>query len=113
MMFGEFLEFVHKYDAGTLHSDMVYKNYDLLHTATEGRLKKALDLCGFTEGELSVALSECHTRVKERGHQALGRTEVRRLLLEWYVWRRINVGEYKQWKYRKMDNLSISQTVSQ
>jgi hypothetical protein len=101
MTFGEFLEFVQRYENGSLWDDHAYKNYDLLHMSSDKRMQKALAMCGFTEGELSVSLSECHTRVKERGHGALGRTEVRRLLLEWYVWRKITRGEYRTWKYRK------------
>jgi hypothetical protein len=100
MRFGDFLEFVQQYENGSLFVDHAYKNYDLLWKATDMRLRKALAEVGFTAGETSIALAECATRVRERGYAALSNMEVRRCLLEWFVWRRINAGEYRTWKYR-------------
>jgi hypothetical protein len=98
--FGEFLEYVELYDSGRLWKDMTYKNYDLLWKATDAKLRKALADAGFHADELSVALAECATRVRERGFE-LGVSVVRRLLGEWYVWRRLESGEYKKWKYKR------------
>jgi hypothetical protein len=97
--FGEFLTYVDKYVAGTLFSDMAYKNYDLLWKATDRRLRVSLALCGFRGNELSLALAECATRVRERGY-CLPVGIVRQCLLEWHVWRKLNSGEYRKWKYR-------------
>lgn len=98
--FGEFLYYVELYDSGRLWSDMTYKNYDLSWKATDAKVRSALADCGFTAEELSVALAECATRIRERGFH-LGEGVVRRLLGEWYVWRRISSGEFRKWKYRR------------
>jgi hypothetical protein len=100
MKFGEFLEYVEKFDSGRLWKDVTYRNYDLLWQASTNRLRRALALCGFEHDELSVSLAECATRVCERGHCSLSLADVRQCLLEWYVWRGIERREYKSWKYR-------------
>lgn len=100
MSFGSFLEYVEKYDSGKLWFDHTYKNYDLLWQGYDARLRKALRLCDFRHSELSVSLTECARRVCERGYCALSQVEVRQCLLEWYVWRKIEGGEYRKWKYR-------------
>jgi hypothetical protein len=101
MSFGSFLEYVELYDSGKLWRNMTYKNYDLLWQAGDRRLRRALASVGFAHDELSVSLAECATRVCERGYCALSEQDVRRCLLEWYVWRKLEGGEYRQWKYRK------------
>jgi hypothetical protein len=101
MSFGQFLEYVELFDSGRLWKDMTYKNYDLLWQATDRRLRNALALVGFAHDELSVSLAECATRVCERGYCALSTADVRRCLLEWYVWHKLEGGEYRKWKYRK------------
>lgn len=99
-LFGEFLEYVQLHDSGALWQDQAYKWYDLLYRASNKRLQRALSSCGFTNTELSVSLAECATRVRERGYQSLSMATLQQCLLEWYVWRRLNKGEYKTWKYR-------------
>lgn len=103
MMFGEFLEYVEKFDSGRLWKDVTYRNYDLLWHATDKRLRRALAMCGFRHDEISVSLAECATRVCERGYCALSTADVRQCLLEWAVWRGIERGEYRKWKYRVSD----------
>lgn len=100
MKFGKFLEYVRLYDSGKLWEDHAYKNYDLLHTSGMYRLRRALRECGFDADEISVALAECHTRVRERGFAAISQTVLSILLMEWFVWWRVNEGVYKKWKYR-------------
>jgi hypothetical protein len=100
MSFGSFLDYVEKFDSGKLWRDLTYKNYDLLWQATDKRLRLALRLVGFQHDEVSVSLAECATRVCERGHCSLSVADVRRCLLEWYVWGKLESGEYKTWKYR-------------
>jgi hypothetical protein len=98
--FGEFLEYVEKYDSGKLWKDITYKSYDLLWQASDARLRRALKLVGFDHDELSVSLAECVTRVCERGYCGLSNAAIRQCLLEWYVWRGLERREYKSWKYR-------------
>jgi hypothetical protein len=98
--FGAFLEYVEKYDSGKLWADHTYKNYDLLWQASDARLRRALGLCGFRYDELSMSLAECVTRVCERGYCGLSNTVIEQCLLEWYVWRKLEGGEYRRWKYR-------------
>jgi hypothetical protein len=100
MSFGSFLEYVEKFDSGKLWRDLTYKNYDLLWQATDKRLRLALRLVGFQHDEVSVSLTECATRVCERGYCALSLEDIRICLWEWYVWRKLESGEYKTWKYR-------------
>jgi hypothetical protein len=110
--FGEFLYYVELYDSGRLWKDMTYKNYDLLWRHTDAKLRKALADCGFTADELSVALAECATRIRERGFH-LGEGVIRRLLGEWYVWRRLESGEYRKWKYRSSDAAKRTSVAAQ
>lgn len=107
--FGEFLHYVELYDSGRLWRDMTFKNYDLLWQASDTRLRKALVDCGFTADELEIGLAECATRIRERGHAALSNTTVRHLLMEWYVWRRLESGEYRKWKYHDQSTHTDSQ----
>jgi hypothetical protein len=99
-LFGQFIEYVHLYDSGKLWRDQTYKWYELLWRASNQRLRSALAECGFRHDELSTSLAECATRVRERGYETLSMATLQQCLLEWYVWRRINEGEYKTWKYR-------------
>lgn len=96
--FGGFIEYLELYESGRLWRDHTYRNYDLLWLGGSGRLRRALADCGFHGSELSVSLAECVTRVRERGYELSGAT-VQQCLLEWYVWRRIESGEYKKWKW--------------
>lgn len=106
--FGEFLAYVEMYDSGRLWKDMTFKNYDLLWKASNNRLLRALADCGYTADEPTVGLAECATRIRERGFH-LGDSVVHKLLLEWYVWRRLESGEYIKWKYR--NSLGTSATA--
>lgn len=99
-LYGEFLEYVELHASGMAWQDQTHKWYDLLWQATNKRLKRALRDCGFTHDELSTSLAECATRTRERGY-ALPEATLQQYLLEWYVWRRLNAGEYRTWKYRK------------
>jgi hypothetical protein len=99
--FGEFLEYIELHDSGKLWKDQAYKNYDLLYGASNKRLRSALVECGFTQSELSMSLADCMARLRERGFAAVSDATLQHCLLEWYVWRRINTGDYRRWKLRE------------
>jgi hypothetical protein len=98
--FASFLEFLALAGSGDLQRDAAYKWYDLLWKASDRRLRRALADCGIRHAELSIALAELATRIRERGYEPVEAT-LRQYLLEWYVWRRINAGECRAWKYRR------------
>lgn len=98
-MFAQFLEYCGKYADGSIRADHAYKWYDLLYGASNRRVKLALAECGFKSNELIFSLGECAARVRERGY-SLDEGTLQQYLLEWYVWRRINAGEYRKWKKR-------------
>lgn len=100
MNFASFLSFVQLYASGKLGDEQTYKHYDLLWRANDRRLRRALRECGFTYRELYLSVAECAARIRDRGLH-FDESAVRRLLLEWYVWRGLKTGEYRKWKYRE------------
>jgi hypothetical protein len=99
-MFAKFLEYLNLHDTGAIWQDQTYKWYDLLYTANNRRLRRALSECGFRGGELSILLADFTARVRERGYETMSDAMLQQCLLEWYVWHRLNAGVYKKWKYR-------------
>jgi hypothetical protein len=90
--FGEFLEYVEKYDSGKLWKDVTYKNYDLLWQASDARLRRALALCRLrSRRTIGIACRVCHTCLRARVLRIVKRGDTQ-CLLEWYVWRGLERG---------------------
>jgi hypothetical protein len=100
MKFGEFLEYVEKYDSGKLWKDRRTRTMTCCgRPVTRGCAVRSRSAASITMNYQFRLQSVSH--VSASGGTARCRTRtIRECLLEWYVWRKLEGGEYRKWKYR-------------